>query len=332
MSLADAGAAGAAAPLLASRLQALAGGVGTVLEAGLFLDDLRGFLTLGGAAAAGPVARPGAVGPLVELQVQDVGYRYPQGGRPALRGVSLTVRRGEVVALVGENGSGKTTLSKLLAGLLPAAGGTVRWNGTDVAELDPAAVREHVAVVFQDFVQWQFSAHDNIAVGRAGRPDEAAAVPAAAVQAGADALLRGLPQGYATPLSAELPGGVDLSLGQWQRVALARAFYRAADLVILDEPTAALDARAEAELFAGIRDLAAGRTVVLVSHRFSSVREADRIVVLRDGGVDDTGTHEELVGRGGLYAELYALQAQAYLDEEVAGRGGTPTGRHVARG
>ncbi|WP_432561328.1 ABC transporter ATP-binding protein [Kineococcus sp. SYSU DK003] len=325
MSLADAGAAGAAAPLLASRLAALASGVGTVLEAGLFLDDLQGFLTQGarGRETSGAVAED-----FKELQVEDVVFSYPQGGRPALRGVSLDVRRGEVVALVGENGSGKTTLSKLLAGLLRPEAGTLRWNGTDVTELDPASVRDHVAVVFQDFVQWQFSAAENIAVGRPGRPDETAGVVAAAVQAGADELLRKLPAGYDTPLSAERAGGVDLSLGQWQRVALARAFYRGAELVILDEPTAALDARAEAELFAGIRELMAGRTVVLVSHRFSSVREADRIVVLREGLVDDTGTHEELLARGGLYAELYTLQAQAYLDEPVTPSRGT--GRHVA--
>jgi ATP-binding cassette subfamily B protein len=316
MTLADAGAAGAAAPLLASRLQALASGVGNVLEAGLFLDDLHGFLDLARVEdRAGERTAGRSAGPLAELRVEDVVFGYPQGAGPALRGVSLRVRRGEVVALVGENGSGKTTLSKLLAGLLRPDAGAIRWNGDDVADLDPSSLRDHVAVVFQDFVQWQFSGHENVAVGRAGREDEGEAVPAAARQAGADALLRRLPAGYATPLSAELPGGVDLSLGQWQRVALARAFYREADLVILDEPTAALDARAEAELFAGIRELMAGRTVVLVSHRFSSVREADRIVVLREGRVDDTGTHEELLARGGLYAELYTLQAQAYQTE-----------------
>lgn len=324
MSLADAGAAGAAAPLLASRLQALATGVGTVLESGLFLEDLQGFLAQGGR----PVQRAGTpAGELAELRVDDLVFGYPQGAQPALRGVSLQVRRGEVVALVGENGSGKTTLSKLLAGLLAPTSGTVRWNATDVRDLDPSSLRDHVAVVFQDFVQWQFSGHENIAVGRPGRPDEATAVPAAAVQAGADALLRRLPAGYETLLSAERSGGVDLSLGQWQRVALARAFYRGAELVILDEPTAALDARAEAELFAGIRELMAGRTVVLVSHRFSSVREADRIVVLREGQVDDTGTHEELMARGGLYAELYTLQAQTYLETEQA----PGSGRHSAR-
>ena len=325
MTLADAGAAGAAAPLLASRLQSLASGVGNVLESGLFLDDLHGFLELGAEAARPPGPAAGA---FEELRVDDVVFGYPQGAGPALHGVSLTVRRGEVVALVGENGSGKTTLSKLIAGLLRPDSGAVRWNGEDVAGLDETSVRDQIAVVFQDFVQWQFSGRENIAVGRTGRGDEASAVPAAARQAGADDLLRRLPAGYATPLSAELPGGVDLSLGQWQRVALARAFYRGADLVILDEPTAALDARAEAELFAQVRELMAGRTVVLVSHRFSSVREADRIVVLREGRVDDTGTHDELLARGGLYAELYTLQAQAY-QTEVAPPG--RSGRHAAQ-
>ncbi|WP_337059265.1 ABC transporter ATP-binding protein [Kineococcus sp. G2] len=312
LSLADAGAAGAAAPLLASRLQALTSGVGSVLESGLFLDDLRAFLALGGpAAATGPVR---AAGTFEHLRLEGVSFSYPRAAHPAVRDVSLEVRRGEVVALVGENGSGKTTLAKIVAGLHSPSAGVVRWNGEVVTGPGAAAVREQVAVVFQDFVQWRMSGHDNIAVGRTGRPDESEAVPAAARQAGADALLRRLPQGYATPLSTELAGGVDLSLGQWQRVALARAFYRGADLVVLDEPTAALDARAEAELFAQVRELAAGRTVLLISHRFSSVREADRIVVLREGGVDDVGTHAELVARGGLYAELYALQAQAYRE------------------
>ncbi|WP_432570298.1 ABC transporter ATP-binding protein [Kineococcus sp. SYSU DK005] len=314
LGLADAGAAAAAAPLLASRLQALVSGVGGVLESGLFLDDLRAFLALAPPAGAGAPGRTRPAGRFEHLAVRGVSFTYPRAQRPALRDVTLEVRRGEVVALVGENGSGKTTLAKVLAGLHPPGAGTVLWNGQDTAGLDPASLRDQVAVVFQDFVQWRMSGHDNVAVGRPGRPDEAEAVPAAARQSGADALLRRLPDGYATPLSTELTGGVDLSLGQWQRIALARAFYRGAELVVLDEPTAALDARAEAELFAQVRDLVAGRTVVLISHRFSSVREADRIVVLREGAVDDVGTHDELVARGGLYAELYALQAQAYRE------------------
>jgi ATP-binding cassette subfamily B protein len=213
----------------------------------------------------------------------------------------MHIEPGEVVALVGENGSGKTTLAKLLAGLYAPQAGEVRWNGAGAT-----------AVAFQDYVRWMLPAHDNIALGRHERFGDRDGVRAAARRSGAHADLDPLPDGYATILGPAFIGGTDLSGGQWQRVALARLFFRDAPFVILDEPTAALDAKAEHALFASIRELLAGRSVLLISHRFSSVREADRIYVLRDGEVVETGGHDALVAAGGLYAEMFGLQAAAY--------------------
>jgi ATP-binding cassette subfamily B protein len=227
--------------------------------------------------------------------------------------VSLTVRAGEVVALVGENGSGKTTLAKLLAGLYQPETGQVRWDGVDIATVDPEQLRRSIAVIFQDFVRFHLTARDNVAFGRVEAADDEPGIRAAARQAGAEEFLAALPKGYDTLLGPQFEGGTDLSVGQWQRVALARAFFREAPFVVLDEPTAALDSRAEHELFERIRTLLAGRTVLLISHRFSSVRTADRIYVLEAGRVVETGTHEELMRSRGLYAELFSLQAAAYL-------------------
>jgi len=225
-----------------------------------------------------------------------------------------------VVALVGENGAGKTTLAKLLAGLYRPDGGRILWDGTNVSECDPVSLRQSMAVLFQDFVRYQMPAKDNIGMGRVERIDDTEAIRAAAGQAEADAFLTRLPRGYDTILSRMWTGGRDLSAGQWQRVALARAFFRNAAFIIMDEPTAALDARAESLLFEKIRHVFEGRTVLFISHRFSSVRLADRVYVLQHGRVVEAGTHDELVDRDRLYANLWRLQAAAYL-ETRAGRG-----------
>jgi ATP-binding cassette subfamily B protein len=232
-----------------------------------------------------------------------------------LIGVSIEIKAGEVVALVGENGSGKSTLAKVLAGLYTPQSGMVTWDGVDIATLDQTELSHKVAVIFQDFIRYHLSAGQNIGLGDIdARPAVAVTIEGAAEQAGAHGFIERLPAGFETLLGPEFMGGVDLSTGQWQRMALARAFYRDAPLVILDEPTAALDARAEHELFVRIRKLLTGRTVLLISHRFSSVRNADRVYVLHEGRLIESGTHAELIAAGGRYAEMYALQAAAYQD------------------
>ena len=310
LSLASAGAVLVAVRLLGSRVSSTVLAVTTVFESSLYLQDLDEFVSRETDQGSTGL-RPAPEG-FELLRAEDVTFTYPQASSPSLRHVSMELRRGQVVALVGENGSGKTTLAKLLADLYEPTEGSVSWDGTDLRELDPASVRRRIAVIFQDFVRFKLSARDNVGLGRADDDATDAQVREAAVQADADRFLDALPSGWATVLSTEYMGGSDLSLGQWQRVALARAFVRDAPLIVLDEPSASLDARAEHELFARIRTLFRGRTVLLVSHRFSTVRTADVIYVLRAGEVVEQGDHAALMAQQGLYAELFTLQADAY--------------------
>ena len=312
VSLSQAGIAVAGVAVVGARLTQAGYAAGSLSEAGLYLDDYLAFMELLPRAEAARPAGPAPTG-FGRIEVDRVTFTYPSGEQPALREASLHVDAGEVVALVGENGSGKTTLAKLLAGLYAPDRGQVRWDGTDLATVDPDQLRASVAVIFQDFIRYHLTARDNIGLGRPEAIDDLDAIRAAARQAGADGFLAGLAAGYETMLGPEFLGGTDLSIGQWQRVALARAFFRDAPFIILDEPTAALDPKAEHELFQRIRSLLAGRTVLLISHRFSSVRSADRIYVLADGRVAEHGSHEQLMARRGAYAELFTLQADAYL-------------------
>jgi ATP-binding cassette, subfamily B, bacterial len=311
MSLADAGAAVLAIRLLGTRIEYIFRGVTALFESSLFLDDLHRFL------ARAPAGRDAAQDagesrPFGEVVVDDVHFAYPESEGEALCGVSLRIRAGEVVALVGENGSGKTTLAKLLGTLFTPTEGRILWDGADVRTLDREALRRQIGVIFQDFVRYQLTARENIGFGRAEAVDDVDAIAGAARQAGAHDYLEALPDGYETMLGKEFTGGYDLSLGQWQRIALARAFFRDARLLVLDEPTASLDARAESELFEYVQALAHGRSVLLISHRFSTVKSAHRIYVLHEGEIVEEGSHAELVACGGRYAELFELQASAY--------------------
>ena len=312
MSLADAGAAVLAIRLLGTRIEYIFKGVTALFESSLFLEDLHRFLARAPAEPEPSGDGAGLRRSFEELVVDDVHFRYPESEGEALRGVSLRIRAGEVVALVGENGSGKTTLAKLLSALFTPTGGRILWDGEDVRSLDRRALRRQIGVIFQDFVRYQLTARENIGFGRAEAVDDVEAIGEAARRAGADHYLEGLPEGYETMLGKEFTGGYDLSIGQWQRIALARAFFRRAQLLVLDEPTASLDARAENELFEYVQALAHGRSVLLISHRFSTVKSADRIYVLHEGEIVEEGTHDELVANGGRYAELFELQASAY--------------------
>ncbi|MBA3645669.1 MAG: ABC transporter ATP-binding protein [Gemmatimonadaceae bacterium] len=292
-----------------------------VYEQALYLRDLFVFLglkpTITSPANARPIPRELRDG----FRFEDVGFRYPGSERWALRNVSFTLTPGERIALVGENGAGKTTITKLIARLYDPTEGRILLEGVDLREYDLAAVRKTIGVIFQDFVRYDMRFDENIGVGeiesvRAAleNPGES---PPESIRVAADnslaaSLLPRFANGYQQMLGKRFDEGVDLSGGEWQKIALARAYMRDAQVLILDEPTAALDARAEYEVFLRFSELVAGRMAVLISHRFSTVRMADRIIVLRHGKVEESGSHEELIAGKGLYEELFSMQAAGY--------------------
>ncbi|MGB3438070.1 MAG: ABC transporter ATP-binding protein [Actinophytocola sp.] len=298
--LAEAGAAAIAVRLLSGQLGTLFGSIGGLLESAPFLADLERFVASGPPPA--PKGRKHALTDRVTLR--GARFSYPGQERPAVDGVDLEIRAGEVVAVVGENGSGKTTLAKIVAGLYEPDDGSRSWDGADMPATD---VRASVTVIFQDFVRYQMTVRDNIVISGDDTDPSAAAR-----SAGLAPTVRALPEGMDTMLGRDLDEGVDLSGGQWQRVALARALHRDTPLIVLDEPAAALDPRAEHELFTNVRATLGGRAALLISHRFSSTRMADRIYVMDAGRVVECGTHDELMAAAGQYAELYRLQSAAY--------------------
>ncbi len=285
-------------------------------EQGLYVRDFHRFLGDAAARTHRPAGDRGMLsGSPNDVVLRDVSFHYPGTTRPAVTGVSLSVSRGEVLALVGENGSGKTTLARLLAGLYRPRSGDIRWDGVDIAELDPAVVHERVAMITQNPARWPLSARHNVVIGRPEVPDPGLGrLRAAAEASNVDGLVADLPQGWNTLLSKKFRDGHDLSGGQWQRMGVARALYRDAPLLICDEPSSALDARAEASVHRSLRGFAPNRIVIVITHRLANVRHADQIVVLHAGKVVEHGTHQELMTLGGHYAELYSLQADAYVE------------------
>ncbi|MBB5774179.1 ABC transporter ATP-binding protein [Nonomuraea jabiensis] len=277
-------------------------------EEGLYFTDFLEFCAE--AERRVPAAREASVPESFEhIVASDITFTYPGAEEPALREVSIEIKRGEVIAFVGENGSGKTTLAKILSGLYEPDTGTVRWDDTDLRQVNPEDLRQRTAVIAQDHTRWPLTARYNITMGT-GKGEQA--LHAAAAVAGADQVIADLPHGYRTLLDRRFKDGHELSGGQWQRIAVARGFHRDADLLICDEPTAALDARAEHALFERIRHHSDGRTVLLITHRLASVRYADRIYVLDHGKITEQGDHHTLMSLNGLYADLYTLQAAAY--------------------
>lgn len=311
---------------LASRLETIMRRGASLQEQSLYLGDLFEFLSLdpraelqeSGQDQAGPQGTPAAsaievsaAGPLGPIEFQGVSFRYPGSDHFVLKDINFTLQPSERVALVGENGAGKSTLVRLLLGLYRPTEGRILAGGRDLAELPPEYLHERMAAVFQDFVQYLFPVYDNIAMGRLGTAT-VADVRAAAELAGASEYIESLPDGYRTQLGREMEG-VDLSGGQWQKLAIARALVRNTEVIILDEPTAALDPLAEAEIYQQFLEMTSGRTAVMISHRLGSARMAHRIIVLKGGRIVEEGDHDALVKQDGEYARLFSLQAQWYV-------------------
>ncbi|MFD9889494.1 ABC transporter ATP-binding protein [Amycolatopsis sp. NPDC059027] len=284
-------------------------------ENNLYIDTLYRFLGTKPEIVAPPEPRPLPSTVEGHIEFDSVSFSYPGSDERALDGVSFEIRPGETVAVVGRNGAGKSTLFKLLCRLYDPTGGRILLDGVDIREFDPVELRRRISAMFQDYVTYQGTAAENIGLGDLARLEDRPHIEESARRAGASDRIEQLTNGYDSPLGRWFDQGVSLSGGEWQKIALARAFQREAPILILDEPTSALDAQAEHDLFSRLRELAEGRTTLYISHRFSTVRQAERILLLDHGKVAEYGTHEQLMAAKSGYAELFTLQARAYLDE-----------------
>jgi len=287
-------------------------GLAGLYENSLFLSSFYDFLELERSVAEPAHPKPFPEPMRTGIVLERVSFRYPGSEREALKDVCLTIGQDEVIALVGENGAGKTTLVKLLCRLYEPTGGRILVDGVDIRDFETAALRRQVSVILQDYARYHLTARENIWLGNTTLPPDDERIITAAQQSGADEAIARLTHGYDSMLGKHFVGGEELSIGEWQKVALARAFVRDAQLIVLDEPTSSLDARTEYEVFGKFRKLVDGRAAVLISHRFSTVRMADRIYVLKDGKVAECGTHDELAQGTGEYARLFETQAQYY--------------------
>jgi ATP-binding cassette subfamily B protein len=286
--------------------------ISRVAEQALYVRDLFDFFetkpALPVAANPLPVPKPIREG----FRFEDVHFAYPGAAKPVLNGISFQLAPGRKIALLGENGAGKTTLVKLLCRLYDPSSGRITLDGKDLRDYDPESLRQEIGVIFQDFLKYDATAGDNIGFGLIQSLTDPARIDQASEKSYADSVISTLPAGYGTMLGRRFEGGIELSQGQWQKIALARAYMRDAQLLILDEPTASLDARAEYEVFERFANLTAGKSAVLISHRFSTVRMADLILVLEHGKILEQGSHEDLLAKGTRYAELFELQAAGY--------------------
>ena len=295
-----------------TNIQAVFSTFSTIADQALFVTDLLHFFETKPTVVSKPNALP-APRPIREgFEFRDVSFAYPGQTRLVLSNVSFALNPGERIALVGENGQGKTTIVKLLTRLYDPTGGKILLDGVDLREYDLEDLWKEIGVIFQDFMRYDLKASENVAIGRIEDKDNIFRVRSAAQKSLAEQVIRKLPQGYEQVLGRRFEGGVDLSGGEWQKIALARAYLRDAQLLILDEPTAALDAKSEHEVFQRFAELTHGKMALLISHRFSTVKMADRILVLENGQIAEQGDHEELLQRGGRYAEMFELQASSY--------------------
>ena len=295
-----------------STFQSILSAIGNIYENNLFMANFFEFLCLQPRMKIAGQRRKLSVPLRGGIEFRELGFRYPESDEWALRGVNLSIRPGEKIALVGHNGAGKTTLIKLLSRLYDPTEGSILIDGIDIRDLDPLELQQRIGVIFQDFVRYHLPVRENIGFGQIDAMEDAERIAAAARKSGAQAVVEELPEGYETMLGRWFHDGHELSLGQWQKIALARAFMREAEILVLDEPTASVDARTEYEIFQNFKTLTEGKMAILISHRFSTVRMADRIAVIQEGRIAELGTHEELLRREGIYAELFSMQAEGY--------------------